>query len=118
MGMNYYLLSKKLSHNPKCYHIGKSSYGWLFNFQVQNNKYDEPPVVWNTFEEVKNTLKKYTVDSKEWVIIDEEDNIISLESFISIVECKQYDEFNLANPDNFTYSKNINGYRFSEGDFD
>lgn len=34
-----------------------------------------------------------------------------------MVEAKQKDPFNLGNPDNFIYSKNVDGYRFSDGDF-
>ena len=109
MGMNYYVVKKR----PTCREpipIGKSSYGWLFNFQ--DNEY------WHTYPQVKQWLKDNTTkEDSEYVIIDEEDRIVTYEEFIQKVEDKQNDPKNLANPDNFTYAKNIDGYRFSEGYF-
>lgn len=117
MGTNYYLVKNKVSRCNNSYHIGKSSHGWLFCFQIQDNKYDTPPVVWRNFEEVKDTLYKYTVKSKEFIIMNEYDEIIDYDDFIDYVQQKQTDEFNINNPDNFTYCENVNGYRFTEGDF-
>ena len=75
-------------------------------------------MVWNTFNQIKDWLKKYTVDSKEYVIIDEYDRVISLDEFLEMVNWKQNDPHTSANPDNFAYDvKNIDGYRFSDGDF-
>lgn len=114
MGTNYYIVK----NGPSCQdpiHIGKSSIGWMFNFQRQNEKWHEPPIVWNTFNQVKDWLKKYTVDSTDYVIIDEYDEIISYDDFIEMVEFKQ--ERDKANPDNFSYSDNVDGYRFTDGEF-
>ena len=47
------------------------------------------------------------------VILDEEDIEVPLEEFLEIVESKQ----NTENPKNFQYSKNVDGYRFNDGDF-
>ena len=116
MGTNYYVVrNRPTTQSPV--HIGKSSAGWFFNFQTQNERWYDPPIVWNTFNQVKEWLKKYTVDSKEYVIIDEYDEIISMDDFVEMVERKQKDPYALKNPDNFTYSKNIDGYRFSDEDF-
>lgn len=116
MGTNYYAVKSRPSVQVPI-HIGKSSIGWLFNFQSQNEKYTEPPVVWNTYNQVKDWLKKYTVDSKEYVIMNEYDEIVSYEDFINLVDEKQKDPKNLSNKDNFTYARNVDGYRFYDGDF-
>ena len=50
-------------------------------------------------------------------IIDEDNQIISAQDLINKIDLKQKDPKNLNNPDNFTYSKNIEGYRFSYSDF-
>jgi hypothetical protein len=42
---------------------------------------------------------------------------ISLDDFVEMVERKQKDPYAIRNPDNFTYSKNIDGYRFTDADF-
>lgn len=114
MGTNYYVVK----NGPSCQdpvHIGKASIGWMFNFQRQNEKWNEPPIVWNTFNQVKDWLKKYTVDSTDYVIIDEYDEVISYDDFIEMVELKQ--ERDKDNPDNFDYSDNVDGYRFTDKEF-
>ena len=116
MGMNYYVVSSQPTIQPPI-HIGKSSAGWLFGFQAQNDIWHDPPVVWNTFEQVRDWLKKHTVDDPKNVIINEEDEVISYSDFIKIVECKQNDEHCISNPDNFKRSRNVNGYRFMDGEF-
>lgn len=117
MGTNYYAVrNRPTTRDP--IHIGKSSIGWMFNFQSQNETWEEPPVVWNTFNQVKDWLKKYTVDSNEFVIIDEYDEIIQYEDFIQLVEDKQNDEQCRSNPENFYYGvRNVDGYRFSDSEF-
>lgn len=94
-------------------HIGKSSLGWRFLFQTQNEKWNDPPIVWNTYEQVCEWLRKYTVESTEYVIMNEYDEIINYDDFLEMVKNKQDND----NPDNFTYSKNINGYRFDDEEF-
>jgi hypothetical protein len=118
MGTNYYVLKNKPTLETPI-HIGKSSCGWLFGFQEQNETWRDVPVVWHTYNQVKEWLKKYTTgENPQYVILNEYDEIISYEEFIDLVDEKQKDEKNLSNPDNFNYYvKNIDGYRFSEGDF-
>ena len=117
MSTNYYLCKNGPTTNEPI-HIGKSSYGWLFCFQSQNHPYDEPGVVWNTYNQVKAELKRMTVDSTNYVIIDEYDSIISYDDFIKLVDEIQADPDNQENPDNFSYdTRNVDGYRFTDGDF-
>lgn len=116
MGTNYYAVRNRASVEEPI-HIGKSSAGWFFNFQAQNETWREPPVVWNTIEQVEEWLRKYTVETREYVIIDEYDRIWTYDEFFEMVMNKQNDPFNQKNPDNFAYSRNVNGYRFSDGYF-
>lgn len=112
MGTNYYAVRTRPTTDYPI-HIGKSSIGWKFLFQAQHENWNEPPVVWDTFDQVYEWLYKYTVESGSYVIIDEYDEVISFEDFIEMVEDKQ----SVENPDNFTYNNNVNGYRFADGEF-
>ena len=112
MGTNYYAVRNRPTIEEPI-HIGKSSFGWKFLFQTQNNNWNDPPVVWNTYGQVRDWLKKYTVESTEYVIIDEYDKIITYDDFLKLVKNKQDNE----NPDNFTYCGNVNGYRFKDNEF-
>lgn len=114
MGTNYYAVRNRPTTDSPI-HIGKCSIGWMFGFQTQNETWNEPPVVWNTYNQVVDWLRKHTVDSKDYVIIDECDEIISLDDFVEMVQEKQAADKD--NPDNFTYSRNVDGYRFTDGDF-
>ena len=116
MGMNYYAVKNRPTIAEPI-HIGKSSCGWLFCFQTQDDEWNDPPVVWNTWNQVKDWLHKYTVEKKDYVIINEEDEIVSYTDFVKLVEEKQVDPFCAGNEDNFTYSRNVDGYRFSDGNF-
>ena len=62
-------------------------------------------------------LKNYTGKDKEFIIVDEYGREMSYAEFKDFVDTKQADKHNQENPDNFTYSRNVNGYRFSSGDF-
>ena len=111
MGCNYYAVKKKPSIKKEPLHIGKSSAGWKFLFQGYQDKemnWNEPPLNINSIEDWKEYLK-----NDELVILDEEDNELSYDDFFKLVEKKQKEN----NPDDFTYSANINGYRFSYNDF-
>ena len=115
MGTNYYAVRNRASTEMPI-HIGKSSLGWLFHFQGQWIVDHDPPVEWHTYDQVIEWLKKYTVESDEYVIMDEYDKIVSLKDLVELIERKQ--EECKDNPDNFRYGvKNVNGYRFSEGEF-
>ena len=115
MGTNYYAVRNRASTEMPI-HIGKSSIGWKFHFQEQDIGSHNPPVEWHTYDQVIEWLKKYTVESNEYVIMDEYDEIVSLKDLVELIERKQ--EECKDNPDNFRHDvKNVNGYRFSEGDF-
>lgn len=116
MGTNYYLVKNRPSVSYPI-HIGKSSAGWLFNFESQNQPWLDPPVVWDSYEQVLEALWNLTVDSNDFVIIDEYDEILTFADFIDIVQRKQNDPHCQSNKDNFTYSRNVNGYRFTDGEF-
>lgn len=94
-------------------HIGKSSAGWLFCFQYQNNG----PCKWNNYKEVFDWLYKNTIENEDYYIIDEYNEIITYQDFKNKVDEKQKDPKNLANPENFYYCDNVGGYRFALGDF-
>jgi hypothetical protein len=116
MGTNYYAVRNRPTVQDHI-HIGKSSVGWLFNFQAHNDAWNDPPVIWNTYDQVKAWLYKHTVQDKDYVIMDEYDKIVSFDDFFEMVDIKQTDKHNIENPDNFSYARNVNGYRFSDGDF-
>lgn len=116
MGTNYYVVPNRPSIREPV-HIGKSSVGWLFAFQSQNDTWYDPPIVWDTYNQVKEWLYKHTVENRDFAIMNEYDEIVSFEDFFKIVDDKQNDPRCRNNPDNFLYSKNVDGYRFDEGDF-
>ena len=64
---------------------------------------------------MEDWLYKYTVESTDYVIIDEYDEVIPFDGFIELVKRKQEQFKN--NPDNFTYCRNVGGYRFEERSF-
>ena len=101
----------------KSIHIGKSSVGWLFCFQEQDTYIDDIPVEWHNYKQVKDWLNTYVTKKKMFVIKDENDKEITVEELFDLIDTKQKEERNLNNPDNFQYCNNIDGYRFSTGDF-
>ena len=109
MGTNYYLVKNKPSIDSGL-HIGKSSLGWRFLFHR--------PAIWdvdvplNTFEQWRDYLKEAT-ESGTHIILNEYDEIVSFDEFIKMVQDKQ----NYYRPDMFEYCDNVNGYRFSDGEF-
>lgn len=110
MGTNYYAVRKKPTITEPL-HIGKSSCGWKFLFH-EVNKYNcefDGELEIHTFEQWKEFLE----NNDEIVILDEYDREISVEDFFRLVEKKQKEN----NVDNFSYCKNVNGYRFTGGDF-
>ena len=54
---------------------------------------------------------------KDKVIINEYMEELTPKEMLKIIDDKQKDERNLSNPDNFHYCRNVDGYRFSSGDF-
>jgi len=116
MGTNYYVARTKATLESPI-HIGKASAGWLFLFQTQNEIWHDPPIVWNTYEQVKEWLRKNVVESGEYAIVDEYDCIVTYDEFCERVNWRQNDEHCLSNKDNFVYARNVDGYRFSDDDF-
>ena len=112
MGTNYYAVRNRPSVEEPI-HIGKSSIGWKFSFQSHNEQYHEPPIIWNTYDQVYEWLYKQTVESDNYVIMDEYDEIVSFDDLIKLIEEKQKED----NPDDFSYARNVNGYRFTDQEF-
>ena len=107
MGTNYYAVRKKPCLYGRVIHIGKCSCGWLFLFQ----DCDE----FHTYNQFKNWLENEV--PKEWVLFDEYNNRIKKSELLSLIEFHQKKDCN--NPDNFAYGeKNIDGYRFSDKEFE
>lgn len=113
MGTNYYVVRNRPSVEEPV-HIGKSSAGWLFCFQSQRETWRDIPIVWDSYGEVIDWLTKHTVENPEYVIMNEYDEIIPLQDFVDLVQGKQADPFCRDNPDNFSYARNVNGYRFED----
>lgn len=103
MGTNYYAVKKK-PRIVKIYdeiHLGKSSVGWKFVFQEQEQ--------YHNFEEFKD----FILNNNEWIIKDEYGKEISPNDLLKLIKTKQKEN----NPDDFTWAKNVGGYRFSDKDF-
>lgn len=114
MGTNYYVVKSKPSVNPPI-HIGKSSAGWMFLFHEQDDIWRDPPIVWHSFNDIKTWLEEYVVNKRSYVIMDEYDRTIDYREFIEKIETKQKQDKD--NPDNFSFCKNVDGYRFDSSDF-
>ena len=114
MGTNYYVVPNRPSIE-KPIHIGKSSMGWMFLFQDANEPYRDIPIIWHSYWEVKDWLYRNTVERSFYVIMDEYDEIVPFDELIDLIEHKQ-EQFK-DNPDNFTHCRNVDGYRFTEGEF-
>jgi hypothetical protein len=114
MGTNYYVVPNRPSVREPI-HIGKSSSGWMFLFHDVSEQWNDPPVEWHTYEQVMGWLKRYVAEKGEFVIMDEYDEVVPFKEFKDMVDEKQERDRN--NPDNFDYCKNVNGYRFTEGEF-
>lgn len=109
MSTNYYAVKKKPTIREPL-HIGKSSVGWKFLFQEINK---DNPFDWDleihTFEQWKEFLE----NNNEIVILNEYEEEVSVKDFLDLVEEKQkekHDEYD-------EYSKNVNGYRFTDRNF-
>lgn len=116
MGTNYYAVKTRPSISEPV-HIGKSSGGWLFSFQSQNDKWRDPPIVWNTYKQVIEWLYEHTEVTKDYTIVNEYDEVVPFADFVDMVQAKQNDPICKGNPDNFSYSRNVDGYRFSDEEF-
>ena len=111
MGTNYYAVKKEPTVLSPI-HIGKSSMGWKFCFHKVcsfENYINEEPL--NTFPQWKKFLEEQTANGNI-VIMNEYDEIVELNYLLELIESKQSED----NPDNFTWSDNIDGYRFTDGE--
>ena len=104
MGTNYYAVKRKPSLYNGVLHIGKASAGWKFVFEG----YDDEEHNIRSVEDWKEYLK-----ANDCVILDEYDQEVGFDEFFSYVEKKQEEN----NVDDFKYSVNVNGYRFTFHDF-
>lgn len=112
MGTNYYAVKKEPTVLSPI-HIGKSSMGRKFCFYKVcsfENYITEEQL--NTFPQWKKFLEEQTANGNI-IIMNEYDEVVSLDDFLKMVEIKQKED----NPDDFTYSDNIDGYRFNDGEF-
>lgn len=110
MGTNYYAV-KNVPTTFECewrIHIGKSSAGWLFLFQDCEYFHTYPQVVKWLDDNVR---------SGNYVLMNEYDEVVSVDDFIELVQKKQNDLHCRNNPDNFEYCRNIDGYRFDDREF-
>ena len=112
MRTNYYAVKNKPTVSSPI-HIGKSSIGLKFCFhrvdELENYINDKPL---NTFPQWKKFLEEQTANGNI-VIMNEYDEIVELNYLLELIESKQSED----NPDNFTWSDNIDGYRFIDGEF-
>ena len=109
MGTNYYAVRKKPSLYNREIHLGKSSIGWLFLFQEQDDIH--------TFPQFCKWLEN-NVDTGEWVLFNEYNEEVSKEYLLNVIESTQKNPRCRDNPDNFKYGcKNVDGYRFDMRDF-
>jgi len=110
MGTNYYLVKNKPSVQEPI-HIGKSSAGWRFLFKENAGDFDSG-THWSNYNELIKCLTDITKKGN-YIILDESDRQHTLEEFIKFVEEKQQND----NPENFKHCRNVEGYRFTGGDF-
>lgn len=109
MGTNYYAVKKEPCLYNREIHLGKSSAGWLFVFNEQDDIH--------TFPQFVKWLKN-NVDTGEYVLFDEYNRQVTKEYLLELIETKQNDPRCRDNPDNFRYNcRNVDGYRFTDGDF-
>jgi hypothetical protein len=102
MGTNYYTKIKEC----KCcgrfeeIHLGKSSYGWKFCFNLNGEKY------YKNYEELKDFLK-------DKIIKNEYGEEVSFKEFINLIENKQSEK----NSQTDYGATSINGYVFYDCEF-
>jgi len=107
MGTNYYVKDKSqyckyCKRGEELIHIGKSSAGWKFGFDMSHEKY----------KDIK-TLKKFLKGKQIW---DEYDRKITKKRFWGMVEWKQ-ENVELSQTDFDETTKVIDGYEFNTTEF-
>lgn len=111
MGTNYYAVRNRPTVREPI-HIGKSSIGWRFLFQEQNDPFYDPPIEWHSYPDVIRWLYVNVESKKEFIIMDEYDHEVTFKQFVDLVVMKQEEPWC-----DSTYVKNVNGYRFCEEEF-
>lgn len=107
MGTNYYAVKKEPHVFDRELHIGKSSIGWRFLFHDCEEFHTYPQFVKWADEHIR---------TGEYVLLDEYDKEHTVDELLDLIERKQEEGKN--NPENFYYgTRNIDGYRFTEGEF-
>ena len=109
MGTNYYVKTdrcKSCGHKEEGVHLGKSSIGWIFSFQLNGG------IFYKNIEEMKQWLIGKEIE-------DEYDKTISHTEFWEMVEAKQLQESNKshANQTDCRHSTEIDGYSFTDCEF-
>jgi len=125
MGTNYYARYNmcKCCGRYELIHIGKSSIGWEFSFHGYGNDYE--PFIIKSFKDWIKIIKE-----KEMDIVDEYDDVISLNELIDLVKSKKggenmykYTERGVGKHQDFEKSllkhmwKDDEGNSFSDRDF-
>jgi hypothetical protein len=105
MGTNYYAVKKEPRVYDRVIHLGKSSFGWRFLFHETEDI--------RTFPQFKRWLSENIGDTKEYVLMNEYNEEVTVVELIELIEIKQKEN----NPDNFSHCKDIDGYRFSDREF-
>lgn len=110
MGTNYYVVKNRPTICSPV-HIGKSSLGNRFCFQMQDNNEYDPPISWYGFGDVKTWLIDNVKRSKKHLILDEYDETIPVDTFLDMVDRKQ------SAPVREGQTVDYQGYRFVRYDF-
>ena len=112
MGTNYYLVRKEPTLIEPL-HIGKRSGGWKFLFHDVSYWDTDWNVELHTYQDWISYLEKAIVEDDEAVILNEYEERVYFREFIDIVQNAQREN----NPNDFINAKNVDGYRFMDGDF-
>ena len=105
MGTNYYAISNKPTVHDYKIHIGKAN--WKSKFLL--HYCDE----FKSMNELKDFFDEH-VRNGEYVIMDEYENVIPPDDMLDYIDSKQGSK----NPINFADGeRDIDGYRFVEGEF-
>lgn len=110
MGTNYYMVRTRPTLNAPL-HIGKHSYGWKFLFHYVAFDYEHEIKLHNYWDWFIFIYTK--VHEGSYVILDECEQEVTPDELFSIIQKAQHNN----NKDDFTYCMNIDGYRFTEGEF-
>ena len=130
MGMNYYAkISKKqkdIINNNSCIsdlakycvnkftlHIGKSSWGWKFMFQVQEVFTKGESVILDTFAKWKKFINRDDID-----VFNEDNELVDKKWFISYIQEKQCEAHPNENDNTYSHDfESSDGYMMCDIDF-